>query len=341
MRLMNIVAFVSAALWPALLPGPAAAQNDKVKMSINPQIYSFLPLFVAVDKGYFTEQKLDVEVTRYPGSAVTQIPILARGDLDVAPMVTGPAFFNQHNEGFGVKLVASVGHGRDGWNDTTWLMVSKEAWDSGAIKTLADLKGKRVDGGPDGSPVNLTAKQAILKAGLTLKDVEYGEKYRAVADVFPLFRNKAVDVLASVEPLVTRLEQEGLAKRWMASKDVMPWFQESYLAASAKFMKERPDVLRRYLIAFLKGAKDVHASGGKWTPELAQAVVKWTGFPIETINAIAGPQHVGQYGMIDKDSVSRQQEFWATEGKIRQKVTMDQIIDTTFIDAARKASGIQ
>ncbi|MGH7003879.1 MAG: ABC transporter substrate-binding protein, partial [Alphaproteobacteria bacterium] len=208
--LKTILRTAAAAAMLCLGAAQAHAQ-DKVRISFNPQIYSWLPLYMAVDKGYFKEEKLDVEVITYGGSALTQIPMLARGDQDIAGMVTGPGFFNQYAEGFGVKLIASNVHARKGWHDTMWVMVRKDVWDSGKIKSFADLKGMTIELGPKGSPVYLTSSQAILQGELKPADVTTTERLRAVSDALPLFRNKAMDVITMVEPIVGRLVSEGLA----------------------------------------------------------------------------------------------------------------------------------
>src|SRR5262245_20794272 len=188
-RLLKRIAYAAAVA--ALALGAAAAQpQDKVRVSFNPLIYSWLPFFLGIDKGYFKEQKVELEVITYGGSALSQIPMLARGDQDIAAMVTGPAFFNQYQEGFGVKLIASNAHGKDGWHDATWLMVRKDVWDSGKLKTFADMKGMTIEGGPRGSPVYLTVTQAMRRGGLTMKDVVFVERLRAVSDALPIFRNK-------------------------------------------------------------------------------------------------------------------------------------------------------
>lgn len=327
----------SAALAAVIALGVAQAQaQDKVRVSFNPQIYSWLPFFLAIDKGYFKAEKIDLEYTMYGGSALSQIPMLARGDQDIAGMVTGPGFFNQYAEGFGVKLIASNAQGKAGWNDTTWLMVRKDLWDSGKIKTFADMKGLKLEGGPKGSPVYLTTTQAMVQGGLTMKDVEFTERLRAVTDALPIFRNKAADVLSIVEPIVTRLETEGLAVRWKASYEVMPWFQESYLAANPKFLAEKRDVAKRFLRAYMKAAQDITATNGKWNPETLDAVVKWSKFPKEVIEKIAGPQHVGQYGKIDTNSIQRQQDLWIEAGMVKEKTSLDKMVDSTIIDEVRK-----
>jgi NitT/TauT family transport system substrate-binding protein len=306
---------VHAAAVAALALGAAAAQaQDKVRVSFNPQIYSWLPFFLGLDKGYFKAEKLDVEAITYGGSALTQIPMLARGDQDIAGMVTGPGFFNQYAEGFGIKLIASNAHAKQGWHDTMWMMVRKDVWDAGKIKTLADLKGMTIELGPKGSPVYLTSTQTILAAGLSLKDVTATERLRAVTDALPLFKNKAMDVITIVEPIVGRLEAEKLAVRWKPSHELLPWFQESYLAANPKFLTEKRDVTKRFLKAYLKAAKEITDGGGKWTPDTLAAVVKWSKFPKEVIEKIPGPQHVGQMGAIDTASIERQQKIWMEAG---------------------------
>lgn len=336
-RIVQSAAVAALALGAAM----AAQAQDKVRVSFNPQIYSWLPFFLAVDKGYFKAEKLDVQVITYGGSALSQIPMLARGDQDIAGMVTGPGFFNQYAEGFGVKLIASNAQGKDGWNDTSWLMVRKDLWDSGKIKTFADMKGYKVEGGPKGSPVYLTTTQAMKQAGLTMKDVEFTERLRAVTDALPIFKNKAADFLSIVEPIVTRLEVEGLAVRWKASYQVMPWFQESYLAANPKFLTEKRGVVKRFLRAYFKACQDITAGGGKWTEETLNSVVKWSKFPKDVIAKIKGPQHCGQFGRIDTASIQRQQEIWMEAGMVKEKTPLEKMVDTSIVDEVRKEMGLK
>lgn len=326
----------------ALGLGAAAAQaQDKVRISFNPQIYSYLPIFLAIDKGYFKAEKLDVEVAQYGGSALSQIPMLARGDQDIAGMVTGPGFFNQHSEGFGIKLIASLAHSKPGWHDTMWLMVRKDVWDSGKVKTFADFKGMTIELGPKGSPIYLFSSQVILQGGLTMKDVTATERLRAVSDVLPLFKNKAIDAISMVEPLVGRLEAEGLAVKWKPAYEVMPWFQESFLAANPKFLSEKRDAAKRFLKAYLKGVQEVTAGNGKWTPDMIASVVKWSKFPKEVIEKIPGPQHVGQMGSIDMASIERLQKTWMDAGLVKEKRPIADFVDISIIDEVRKEMGIR
>ncbi|MGH7006020.1 MAG: ABC transporter substrate-binding protein, partial [Alphaproteobacteria bacterium] len=155
------------------------------------------------------------------------------------------------------------------------------------------------------------------------------------------FKNKAMDVITIVEPIVGRLEAEGLAVRWKPSHELLPWFQESYLAANPKFLTEKRDVTKRFLKAYFKAAKEITDGGGKWTPDTLAAVVKWSKFPKEVIEAIPGPAHVGQMGHIDLASIERQQKLWMEAGMVKDKRPLSEMVDTSIIEEVRKEMGIK
>ena len=337
--------FATVALFAALqaFGAQALAQSgaNVVRTSINPLVYSYLPIFIAVDKGYFKEQDLDVQINTYRGSSVTQVPLLARGDLDIAPMVMGPGMFNQHSEGFGLKIVASIAGSNPAWSDTSWIMVRSDVWSAKPLSGIGDLKGLSIDGGPLGSPVNLLIREALRKAGLKLTDVRYSEKFRSPPDWIAAFKNKAIDVLAAVEPIVTMLEAQGLAKRWKSYKDAVPWFQETYFAASPGFLKSKRDAARRFLAAYLKAAVEVNATAGKWTPEMLETVTKWSKLPAKVIGKIPGPAFVGYLGAIDVSAIERQQQIWIEHGAVKQRVDVADLVDSTIMADVRKAAGIR
>ena len=323
--------------------GSAAAQSaapDRVRLSLNPGSYAYLPIFLAVEKGYFAEQHLDVQVTKYTGSSLTQLPMLARGDLDISPVVVGPGFFNQFTQGFDLRLLASIDQSEKGWHDTGCLLVRQDLWDSGAIRKIADLKGKIVDGGLDGTPQNYLLKQAILKAGLKFTDMTYSDKLKAVPDQFAALRNKAVDVTNGAEPVCTQMQAQGLAKKWLTFQDVVPGLQASFITSSSSFLKTHRDAVKRFLIALLKAEKDIKAANGHWTPQLLVTVAKWSEIPEATVATIPGPSYSGQFGAIDATSIRAQQAFWMSEGTVSQAVIVADIVDTSLLREVWRAAGI-
>jgi NitT/TauT family transport system substrate-binding protein len=144
-----------------------------------------------------------------------------------------------------------------------------------------------------------------------------------------------------VEPLVGRLEAEGLAVKWKASYEVMPWFQESFIAANPKFLSEKREVTKRFLMAYMKGLQEVTAGKGKWSPDMIASVVKWSKFPKEVIESIPGPQNVGQFGTINMASIERLQKIWMDAGLVKEKRPIADFVDTSIVDEVRKEMGIK
>ena len=191
-----------AAFLVSLVPSAGrAADGDVVRLMFNPNLYDELPFMVAIDKGYFTDEHLDVRVSKTPGSLGLVVPYLARGDIDVAPQVMGPAFFNQYTEGFGIKIVAPIQAAHKGWNETVYFMVRQDLWDSKAIRTPADLRGKKLPK-PNGSPNDVLAFDILAKAGLTMSNVIMNVGITGSATSFlPALRNKQYDAMSVTEPL--------------------------------------------------------------------------------------------------------------------------------------------
>ena len=312
-----------------------------VRFSVNPVAYPNLPIFLAIDKGYFAAEGIELQVTKYSGSSVTQMPLAARGDLDITVMVGGPALFNQQSEGFDIKIIASMAESKAGWNDGEWVMVREDLWDSGAIRRLSDLKGRKVDGGPDGSPVSFLLNQALAKVGLGRGDVIYSKKLATPPDWIAAFRNQAADALAVVEPIATLLQSQGLAHKLVSDQDVIPWFQATYFIASQKYVQDNPAVIAAFLRGYLKAAAEVTAGNGKWTPDLLAEVVKWSKFPEADIAEIPGPTYVGQLGAINLMSLERQQDYLVQIGEVRKKIDVTSLVDPGPLHAARRQMGIE
>jgi NitT/TauT family transport system substrate-binding protein len=249
--------------------------------------------------------------------------------------------FNQFTEGFGIKLIASISQAAEGWNDTTWSVVRKDVWDAGSVRTLADVKGRKVEGGPDGSPVRMLILNLLKKAGLTRKDVEFSERFRSGPDIVALRQKEAIDIAAAPEPVVTQLEATGVAQRWLGYRDLSGGLQDSLLASSGKFLADNRDALRRFLRAYLKAVKEVDAAGSRWTPEMTSLLVKWTGLPENVLRQIPGPAYVGQYGVINLDSIRQQQDFWHAEGLVKTLIDPALVVDASIIEQARADLGLK
>jgi NitT/TauT family transport system substrate-binding protein len=312
-----------------------AATSDQVNLALNHDAFN-LPLFVALEKGYFAQQNLDVHAQKISGSTITQLPSLARGSIDIALIGLGPGFFNQYTGGFDVKIIASMTATHAGWNDATWIMVRQDLWDAGTMRQLSDLKGKIIDGFVPGAPPNMLMRETLRKAGFTTADVTFSERLRATADMVAAYTNKAVDASPAFEPMATELQRQRLAHKWISTRDVLPEYQQLYLAASAAFVQTHRDVIVRFLVGYLQGARDIDSARGKWTASLVGALSKWSEQSEADVQIVPTPAYAGEYGHINLKSVEMQQAFWVAQGLVKAPVAIPAIVDSSMLDAARR-----
>ena len=183
-----------------------AGELKKVKMGYVP-VSIFAPVFVAKEKGYFAEQGLDVTLEPFPGGS-DPVVLTASGQLDLGIGGAGPAFWNAIAQGLPIKVIAP-GHA-EGNPVATPLMISKEDCESGAISSVADLKGKKVSVNARGA-TEYWLSQALGTAGLTLDDIDL--QTLAFPDAVAALASGAVDAAMVGEPLATKAEQDGIAVR--------------------------------------------------------------------------------------------------------------------------------
>jgi NitT/TauT family transport system substrate-binding protein len=328
-----------AVLVPGLGAGTSADAPPltPVRFALNPHFITYVAVFDAIEKGYFKDAGIDLQVSKYTTSATAQIPRLARGDLDITAVVPGPGLYNQFDQGFDIKIISSIDEPRAGYLDGSVLVVRKDLWDAGTIRKPADLAGKNVDGAFAGSPISLLTLEAIQAGNLKLSDVKYVTREADVVQQFAALNNKAVDVQGTTEPTATAMVQKGVGVKWLSYRDVIPWYQDSYWGVSAAFSKDHPDTVVKFLVAYLRGAADVAGSNGKLTPDLIAVISKWTELDPDTIGALGATPYVGEQGRINTEALDRVQKFWAAAGLVKNPVAIDRIIDPAPLAAARKA----
>lgn len=326
-----ILLLAVTALLAACGSAGSGGPGDPVKLAINPAQLQYLPIMLAADKGYFRDAGVNVEIVTYQGSANNQIPLLARGDIDLSPAVSGPSLFNQYSQGFRIKLLSALTVPHEGYRDGAVFVVRKDLWDSGAVRSIADLRGKKVDASAEGNPVDFLIRQALDSNGLTPADVGLTHNARTPSDSVEFLRQGIVDATAISEPSATQAEVQGLGVRWLGYQDVMPWFQETFLAASETFATTRTEDARKVLTAYLRAVADLNAAHGQWTPELLETAAKWTKQPTDHLEAMGGLMFWSADGTIDLEGLGEVQKYWIGAQLVPTEVPVPDLVDTSIV----------
>lgn len=124
---------------------------------------------VAIDKGYFKKQGIDLELVVGAGSSAAQLPALASGELDF--MLASPVTaLTATTQGLDVRIVEGVTQNDPKIvEDSTAVVVGA----SSTIKSARDLEGKKVSVNALGSIGEIGIREAVAKDGGDPKKVTF------------------------------------------------------------------------------------------------------------------------------------------------------------------------
>jgi NitT/TauT family transport system substrate-binding protein len=317
------------------LPAHAA---DTVKVGAL-KLTSSAPLFIGVEKGFFKEFGVEPELVFFQAAAPIATA-LAAGQVDVGATGLTAALYNIVLGGEKLWIVADKGREWPGY-PLTAIVVQKSLWDAG-VRSIPDLKGKRVGVTQLGSTFHYHLGNVLEKHGLTLGDVRI-VPLQAMAAAMEALRGKQVDAIVLPQPFPGTAEAQGFGKIMGWSGDMFPWqiaavfYSKSFAAnreRAVNFMKGYVKASRYYHDAVLV-QKDGQIQPGRHYDEVVAITAKYTGAKPEIIRL--GFPYQDRNGRLLVQDVGKQMAWWVKHGFMKSAMPVDQIVDTRFIDAAIQA----
>ena len=320
-----------AALILGLITPRAQAADDVVKIGVVRSLAQ-AAYYVALEKGYFAEAHIKLDDSSFSGGQ-EMTSSLATGQLDIGLGAFNAGFFNAANQGLDLRAVAALGSQPHPVIATPPL-VRKDLWDNGTIRSGKDLKGRKVAVNTPGATPEFTLSLILEKYGMTLKDVD--ETMIGFPQMVIALKNKAVDVAFVSEPFATIALKEGASVILAPEAGTTAGDITTVVFASGKFMRDRPQVLERFLGAVLRGAKFTRDAYNK-NPAIAALLSKGTGIKqdvVEAATAFAFDPNLDIEHFTD--SIRRQEIQHMKDGRLNYKtpIAMDKIVDATFIKKA-------
>jgi NitT/TauT family transport system substrate-binding protein len=230
-------------------PRLVRAQGVKIRIGYWP-VAAGLPFYAAVEKGYFKEAGLEVEALKFAGAQQVMEAMLA-GRCDGSSNGTGSG-------NLGVGEIASPGlfkifatNPSNARHVLDQFLVPKDS----PVKSLAELKGKRVASGP-GIQNRTLAIEVLARAGAagtSVMELPIGQHVAALAA-------GQVDAVYTLEPTgtvgrlngTTRVLEAGVIAKYILGDPLAPWHGGS-AALTTEFIRKQPAQTQAYIAAYTRG----------------------------------------------------------------------------------------
>jgi len=219
---------------------PSFAADINIRQGYQTNMWG-MPTYYLLRSGLLQKHGIKFEEFPVPSGNLTMQQMVAR-QVDMGTYA-GPSFVIGHQKG-GLVAIAKIEY----VGQTARVMGRKDL----GLKSVADLRGKKVANHSGSSLGNIFTDQVAPRAGLHKGD--YTEVKMNVQDMVAALAAKTVDAMVNVEPYNALAEDEGLANllATYATSDHMPVF----MAATPDFLEKNSDAMVPYLKAWLEVEQD-------------------------------------------------------------------------------------
>ncbi|HTO12193.1 MAG TPA: ABC transporter substrate-binding protein [Candidatus Binatia bacterium] len=326
-RLVAALALVSLAL--AAAPG-GAQPLPKVKLGVL-KLTASAVLFLGVEKGYFKEFGVDPELVYFQAAQPIAVA-LASGDIDVGATGLTAGLYNIVTGGVHIWIVADKGREWPDYNLSA-LVVRTDLYDGG-VRSLRDLRGKKVGVTQIGSTFHYNVGRYLEKEGMTLADVEI-VPLQGLPALNDALTARRVDAVATAEPFVSRLESSGAGRVIVNTGDTFPW-QIATVMYSDKLAKNRALAVA-FMRGYVKASRTYYDAviarkSGPAYDELVALTARYTGAAPELIRK--GFPYQDRDGRLMPGDVGRQLAWWHQQGFVKARLTEKDVVDESFLREA-------
>ena len=316
------------------LPSAGRAQELKsVKIGVV-NLSTDVAFYIAEKRGYFKQEGLKAEFVYFDSGAKMIVP-LGSGALDAGGGATSAGLYNAVERGIELRIVADKGMSVDGY-DYKALVVRKELVESSAVKSLSDLRGKKVAVVAKGAADESVLHQALLKGGLKDSDIE--RVYVPFSQQLVALQNKGIDAAIAGEPDITQMLRVGVAVRFAGLSKFYP-HEAAHVLYSGRFSQDR-DTGVKFLKAYLRAVRDydwalkdgkIAGPGGE---EIIAMLGEMTGVKDLSIFRDAIPPYIEPNGALSMTVLQTDLDYYKELGLVKSDVALSRVVDRSFAEAA-------
>jgi len=235
-----------AVLGLAVSGAPSSAENLKLDAALSNSWWGHVPIMLAVDKGYFKEVGIDLEVKSIAASS-DRIRAVTSGAAAISNLGRIAVISEMANDNKTFYFFANVydSPGNEG------------CWARPGFASFKDIKGKKVAAN---TSAQITMNGLLANEGMAEKDVQFvnlpgGEMAGAIA-------RGDVDAACVWEPLFTNVKNAAQGGKLLGLDSDTPNYKKfgtmaspDIMIISKKLVDENPDAAKKIVAAIFKGVK--------------------------------------------------------------------------------------
>lgn len=332
MKKIVVLALIFSLLVLSLCSCAKKEEEGMTSITLNEVAHSifYAPQYVAIEKGYFKEEGLDVNLVNGSGADNVMTAVLS-GEADIGFMGSEASIY-VFNEGAGEKIVNFAQLTQRAGN----FLVARKAdedftWDK--------LKGKTVLAGRKGGMPQMVFEYILKKNDMDpqkdlkmIQNIDFGLTAEA-------FASGQGDYSVEFEPFAASLEKE--KKGVVVASLGVDSGMVPYTAYSAKesYIKKNPDTIQKFTNALQKGMDFVKSHTPQEIAEVIQPQFKET--ERETLTTIVEryyDQGTWKDNLVfEKESFDLLQDILESGGELSSRVPYEELVNTEFASKAPKA----
>lgn len=315
------------------LAAPAIAQNTKAVVGAL-SLTSHSGSFIALQRGYFAEAGLDVELKFFQAAQPMAVAI-ASGDVDFGVTAISGALLNLAQKG-AVKVIGGALSEEPGI-DGQKILASDAAFQAG-LTSPAALDGKRYGMTTAGSSFHYMGARIAGAEGGTPQFVPL----QKVGAIIGALRSGQVDAWSIVPHIAKPIAGTGEVHIIGDVADYLPNYQVTTVFTSARNATDNRGLTQSFLDGFGMGVTDYNATmvdrenGEDAVDEMVDLIHQYvyTDRPRERAapSIINGSMRLNRNAAINVASVQDQLAWMQSEGLVDSAITLETFLDTSYVE---------
>lgn len=323
-----------AAIAAAAFAGAVAAQDITLGAL---RLTSHSPTYIALERGYFADEGLEVELSFFESSAAMAVGV-AGGDLDYGVTSITGGLLNLAQKG-AVKVIGGA-LAEDPAVQGAMILASNAAFDAG-LTTPSGIAGHSFGTTTAGSSFHYMLSQIAAKEGFDIGEVQM-KPLQKVGAIIGAITSGQVDAWVIQPSIGRKLVDQGAAHEIGKFSDYDPDYQVTAVFTSTEIAENERAQTEAFLRALSHGVADYNAAfvDKTATREEADALIdivhKYVSADVErdtfASDLINGSMRINEGLALSADSIEAQVEWMKSEGLVSDDIETGMLVDPSYVE---------